>query len=336
MDNIRTPYIRTPHIGTPSIRTFSVGGSGVGKKLQPTPVVETPVITITDTTATITCATVGATIYYTLDGSTPTSSSTEYTEAITLTQSCTIKAIAVKSGMTDSEVASESYVHIQYLTAWELVGNSEVHGSEIWSCGEYSTIDGKWHILVQPLGGSIADIAIDEPLRKINDVTDTIEFPSSTEGKALVTRNIASKDMGDMAYSINNTNLETRKRLVTGSIKDYIAIPADNATPCVILCPRYAAAPFSNIMSATADPTLAILGISNTGVISIYDPDYNPPESATAYKTAMSGVELIYELATPTTELVDAPQIEEADSYTCVISQGGKAVEWSSFTVNPE
>lgn len=39
-----------------------------------------------------------------------------------------------------------------------------------------------------------------------------------------------------------------------------------------------------------------------------------------------------YIFATPTTELVNAPQIEEAESYTCEISQGGKAISWSSFT----
>lgn len=37
-----------------------------------------------------------------------------------------------------------------YLTQWKIVGNSEVHGNEIWSCGEYNATDGKYHILVKP------------------------------------------------------------------------------------------------------------------------------------------------------------------------------------------
>ncbi|WP_256718129.1 chitobiase/beta-hexosaminidase C-terminal domain-containing protein, partial [Paenibacillus borealis] len=61
------------------------------------------------TEVTLSSATSGAVIYYTTDGTTPTSSSTLYSGAITLTSAKTIKAIAVKPGMTDSTVLSESY-----------------------------------------------------------------------------------------------------------------------------------------------------------------------------------------------------------------------------------
>ena len=72
--------------------------------------VATPVINISGNTATITCATSGATIKYTTDGSTPSASNgNTYSSAITLSTSCTIKAIAIKSGMTNSPVASQGY-----------------------------------------------------------------------------------------------------------------------------------------------------------------------------------------------------------------------------------
>ena len=80
-----------------------------GVSPTPTQTVETPTISISGTTATIGCATAGATIYYTTNGNTPTTSSTQYSSPITLSGACTIKAIAVKSGMTNSEVASQSY-----------------------------------------------------------------------------------------------------------------------------------------------------------------------------------------------------------------------------------
>ena len=61
------------------------------------------------TSVTISCATDGAKIYYTTDGTVPTAESTAYTEAISVTPPMTLKAIAVKSGMNDSAVASASY-----------------------------------------------------------------------------------------------------------------------------------------------------------------------------------------------------------------------------------
>lgn len=59
------------------------------------------------TTVTMSCP-ADATIHYTLDGGTPTSASTAYTEALTLTDTTTVKAIAVKDGVS-STVASRTF-----------------------------------------------------------------------------------------------------------------------------------------------------------------------------------------------------------------------------------
>ena len=79
-------------------------------------VVETPAINPAGgevqegATVTISCATEGATIYYTTNGSTPTTSSTKYTGAIAVNSAMTIKAMAAKSGnYTNSEVATASF-----------------------------------------------------------------------------------------------------------------------------------------------------------------------------------------------------------------------------------
>ena len=86
--NSGTPVMQT--VATPA---FSVASGAV----------------VSGTSVTITCSTEGAKIYYTTDGTKPTASSTEYTSAISVTSAVTLKAIAVKSGMNDSAVASVSY-----------------------------------------------------------------------------------------------------------------------------------------------------------------------------------------------------------------------------------
>ncbi len=61
----------------------------------------------TQFTVTITAES-GATIYYTTNGSTPTTSSSKYSSALTITESCTVKALAVVSNKENSSVASKS------------------------------------------------------------------------------------------------------------------------------------------------------------------------------------------------------------------------------------
>jgi hypothetical protein len=61
-------------------------------------------------TVTISTATAGATIYYTTNGSTPTTSSTLYSGPVVVAASETLKAIATKSGFFDSNVGLAAYI----------------------------------------------------------------------------------------------------------------------------------------------------------------------------------------------------------------------------------
>jgi sugar lactone lactonase YvrE len=60
-------------------------------------------------TVTISSATSGATIYYTTDGSTPTTSSSVYSVPISVSATETVKALAVESGYTNSVIGSAAY-----------------------------------------------------------------------------------------------------------------------------------------------------------------------------------------------------------------------------------
>lgn len=64
------------------------------------------------TKITLTCATEGATIYYTLDGSCPCDEASRltYTEPIIVNETVTIKAMAVASDMTESDIVEFTYI----------------------------------------------------------------------------------------------------------------------------------------------------------------------------------------------------------------------------------
>ena len=106
-----TGYVRIP--GTDTQKASAVTSS---TQTAPKLTVATPTFKPDGTTSfrgtqtvEISCATPGASIYYTTDGTMPTSSSTAYNGAISLTATTTIKAIAVKADMNDSAIAAVTF-----------------------------------------------------------------------------------------------------------------------------------------------------------------------------------------------------------------------------------
>ena len=95
------PQFDTPHF------SYTQGG---GSTTVATPTFSPPGGTYSSAqTVTISTATAGASIRYTVDGSTPTASSTLYSGPISVPTSRTVQAIGILSGSTNSAVASASY-----------------------------------------------------------------------------------------------------------------------------------------------------------------------------------------------------------------------------------
>jgi beta-glucanase (GH16 family) len=97
---------------------------------------------------TLSDSTTGAAIYYSLDGSTPTSSSTQYTAPFLVASNLTVNVIATASGDTASQVASQSFA--PNIASGTLVWSDEFDNSTgadaapdktIWT---YDTGNGGW------------------------------------------------------------------------------------------------------------------------------------------------------------------------------------------------
>jgi hypothetical protein len=101
---------------------------------------------LNETTVTITAAE-GAAIYYTIDGTDPTTSSTQYSAPFTLDATTTVKAIAVESGKTPSEVAKKTFTKQTVMTVAEAIAYIETLGdatseADVYVSGIVSQVDG--------------------------------------------------------------------------------------------------------------------------------------------------------------------------------------------------
>lgn len=95
-DTVITPPVETPEATPVATPVVTPNGGEYKNKV----------------TVQLECATEGAVMYYTLDGTDPTSASAVYTDSIELKNNCTLKVIACKddSNFTDSEILCVDYV----------------------------------------------------------------------------------------------------------------------------------------------------------------------------------------------------------------------------------
>ncbi|MFA5840535.1 MAG: chitobiase/beta-hexosaminidase C-terminal domain-containing protein, partial [Candidatus Margulisiibacteriota bacterium] len=125
---------------------------------------------------TIECETADVQIYYTLNGDSPTTSSTPYSGTFSIEASKVVKALAIKSGMTNSYVGSSWYD----LYWWQALGGGvdgivtalfyESGGQSLFVGGEFETASGlnvnfiaKWDCALQTWEALGQGLGYDEP-----------------------------------------------------------------------------------------------------------------------------------------------------------------------------
>lgn len=115
-----------------------------------------------------------------------------------------------------------------------------------------------------------------------------------------VTRKYGIVDLGTLDWSTSSQD-----RFYSSGIKSVVKKPTTTSIKFNGLCTKYLTASnddvyYHNVLNSVA--------INNTGDIQIYDVNYASYADTAAFKAAMSGVYLVYELATPTTESANAYQ----------------------------
>ena len=95
----------------------------------------------------------------------------------------------------------------------------------------------------------------------------------------------------------------------------------NNYAPSNILCEKYKAESWINVYNNVND---YILGVGNDYRVYIYDKDYT---DATSFKTAMNGVQLVYELATPIEYQLTPTQLRSLVGANRLTSSTGEVTE---------
>lgn len=132
------------------------------------------------------------------------------------------------------------------------------------------------------------------------------------ESDGTVTRKYGIVDLGSLTWTKASNN--SRFYLTLSDVK----APSSNDAIANIVCAMYQSTSFNDNITPH-DKTIAI---DTQKALSIYDSAYT---DAQTFKTAMSGVYLIYELATPTTESADPytnPQMVDADGTEEFVDYG--------------
>lgn len=193
------------------------------------PVFSLPTGTYTSTqTVSIADATPGAIIYYTTDGSTPTTGSSLYSGPITVSSSATVKAIATATGYTVSAVASAAYVINQPTgsTITWATPSPIVYGTALSSAQLNATASVAGTFVYSPAAGTLLS-AGQHTLQTTFTPTDTAHYTTSTASVTL-TVNPAMPTL--LVSSSNNPSVISDPVTFTASVSSTAGVPSGTVT----------------------------------------------------------------------------------------------------------
>ena len=122
---------------------------------------------------TIACATDGAIIHYTTDGTDPDEDSPTYSSAISVTSTTTIKAMAVKDGMNNSEIATATYYIVYPEASLPFAFNGGIADIEKTSGLTYTELGTDYNTTNTKLK---FDTANDDLVLRINEIPGELTF----------------------------------------------------------------------------------------------------------------------------------------------------------------
>jgi hypothetical protein len=318
---------------------------------------------------TIADATSGATIYYTTNGSTPTTSSTVYSGAIPVSATETINAIAAVTGSTASPVASATYtiatpaatpvftpVAGTYASAQSVTISDATSGATI-----YYTTNGSTPTTSSTVYSGAISVSATETINAIAAVTGSTAISASAVASATYTIAVAARPTFSLAsgtyssaqslvvtdttpgatiyYTIDGTNPTTSSAKYTAAI----AITTSETVKALATAPGYAQGPvtsgtFTITSTVAATPTFSLAAGSYTGTQSVTLSDAT--SGATIYYTTngttptTSSTKYAAAISVPATETIEAIAVASGLTNSAVAS-ATYTISSSSQTATP-
>ena len=277
---------------TPGVTLVAVlPAAGAGALASAPPQVSTPVFSpasgaTVPLSVTLADATPGAQIYYTLDGSLPTSGSTLYTGAVALVSSSVIRAVSITNGWTPSVAGAAYYgsfgVTTNVLIARSVSGNASVSPMVTFTVTPGTNARCVALTETLPVGLSVVNLTGGANYIASNNVilwgpflgtnVQTLTYQIQGPAGAYPVSAAWSVD-GQGASETTGTNL-------------VIALPSTNAIP---VPPLLVAMPTFSPPSGSGVPTNVVISCSTPGALIYYTLDGSLPTSgSTPYSGAIS------------------------------------------------